>query len=70
MAERSARLRRRVDYRRRMSPLDPEEIPQAKFRRRLLGYDPRQVDAFLDRVAEDYAAALLRLAALEEREDG
>jgi DivIVA domain-containing protein len=52
-----------------VSPLAPDEIPQATFRRRLWGYDPQEVDSFLDRIAEDYAAALLRIAALERREE-
>jgi DivIVA domain-containing protein len=42
-------------------PLLPDEVTSAGFRRRLRGYDRRQVNALLERVRTDYAAALERI---------
>jgi DivIVA domain-containing protein len=39
----------------RLTPLD---IQQVEFRRSFKGYDEREVDEFLDRLTEDFAAAL------------
>jgi DivIVA domain-containing protein len=43
-------------------PLPPDEVTSAGFRRRLRGYDRRQVNALLERVRADYAAALEQIA--------
>ena len=53
--------------------ITPHDIRQQQFSSKMLkGYDPQEVDAFLDDVAEDYEAALLKeqIAAQEERARG
>jgi cell division initiation protein len=58
--------------------ISPQDIRQQQFTRKMFrGYDPQEVDAFLEGVAEDYEAvvkesAVLReqLASLEERARG
>jgi DivIVA domain-containing protein len=44
----------------------PEEIAAKTFPRRWRGYDARQADAFLQRVAADYGAAIHRISAVAE----
>lgn len=51
----------------RLTPLD---IQQIEFRRSFKGYDEREVDEFLDRLTEDFAAALDEVQRLRERAEG
>jgi cell division initiation protein len=51
----------------RLTPLD---IQQIEFRRSFKGYDEREVDEFLDRLTEDFAAALDEAQRLRERAEG
>jgi DivIVA domain-containing protein len=48
----------------------PDEIAGKTFERRRRGYDTAQVDAFLQRVTADYAAAIHRVGALAEDQSG
>jgi cell division initiation protein len=48
--------------------ITPHDIRQQQFTSRMFkGYDPQEVDAFLDDVAEDYEAALKEVALLKEQ---
>jgi len=48
--------------------ITPHDIRQQQFSSKMLkGYDPQEVDAFLDDVAEDYEALLKELALLKEQ---
>ena len=48
--------------------ITPHDIRQQQFSSRMLkGYDPHEVDAFLDDVAEDYEAVLKETALLREQ---
>ena len=51
----------------RLTPLD---IQQIEFRRSFKGYDEREVDEFLDRLTEDFAAALDEAQRLRDRAEG
>jgi DivIVA domain-containing protein len=51
----------------RLTPLD---IQQVEFRRSFKGYDEREVDEFLDRLTEDFAAALDEAQRLRDRAEG
>jgi cell division initiation protein len=51
----------------RLTPLD---IQQVEFRRSFKGYDEREVDEFLDRLTEDFAAALDETQRLRDRAEG
>jgi DivIVA domain-containing protein len=51
----------------RLTPLD---IQQVEFRRSFKGYDEREVDEFLDRLTEDFAAALDEGQRLRDRAEG
>jgi cell division initiation protein len=44
----------------------PDEIASKTFPRQRRGYDPGQVDGFLQRIAADYAAAIHRISAVAE----
>ncbi|MFP4311913.1 MAG: DivIVA domain-containing protein, partial [Nitriliruptoraceae bacterium] len=48
-------------------PLTPEQIVAEEFRLRARGYDRDEVDAFLDRLADQVEADTARLGALEQR---
>ncbi|MEX0754017.1 MAG: DivIVA domain-containing protein [Actinomycetota bacterium] len=50
----------------RLTPLD---IQQVEFRRKTRGYDEREVDEFLDRLTEDFAAAVEENQRLRQRTD-
>ncbi len=47
--------------------ITPMDIQQAQFKRRLLGYDREEVDAFLDRVTEQYETLIKEHATVKER---
>ena len=48
--------------------ITPHDIRQQQFSSKMLkGYDPQEVDAFLDDVAEDYEAILKEMAMLREQ---
>jgi len=48
--------------------ITPHDIRQQQFSSKMLkGYDPQEVDAFLDDVAEDYEAVLKETALLKEQ---
>jgi cell division initiation protein len=48
--------------------ITPHDIRQQQFSSKMLkGYDPQEVDAFLDDVAEDYEAVLKEIALLKEQ---
>ena len=48
--------------------ITPHDIRQQQFSSKMLkGYDPQEVDAFLDDVAEDYEAVLKEVALLKEQ---
>jgi cell division initiation protein len=48
--------------------ITPHDIRQQQFSSKILkGYDPQEVDAFLDDVAEDYEAVLKEVALLKEQ---
>jgi cell division initiation protein len=48
--------------------ITPHDIRQQQFTSKMLkGYDPQEVDAFLDDVAEDYEAVLKEAALLKEQ---
>ena len=48
--------------------ITPHDIRQQQFSSKMLkGYDPQEVDAFLDDVAEDYEAVLKEVALLREQ---
>jgi cell division initiation protein len=48
--------------------ITPHDIRQQQFSSKMLkGYDPQEVDAFLDDVAEDYEALLKEVALLKEQ---
>jgi cell division initiation protein len=48
--------------------ITPHDIRQQQFSSKMLkGYDPQEVDAFLDDVAEDYEAILKEVALLKEQ---
>ena len=48
--------------------ITPHDIRQQQFTSKMLkGYDPQEVDAFLDDVAEDYEAVLKETALLKEQ---
>ena len=47
--------------------ITPHDIRQQQFTSKMLkGYDPQEVDAFLDDVAEDYESVLKETALLKE----
>lgn len=47
----------------------PEEITAQSFRKRRRGYDPIEVDVFLQRVAAEYTTVVHRIAALNQDRD-
>ena len=48
--------------------ITPHDIRKQQFTSKMLkGYDPQEVDAFLDDVAEDYEAVLKETALLKEQ---
>ena len=48
--------------------ITPHDIRQQQFSSKMIkGYDPQEVDAFLDDVAEDYEAVLKEVALLKEQ---
>ena len=47
--------------------ITPTDIRQQQFSRRMRGYDPGEVEAFLEDVAEDYEAAVKENALLKEQ---
>jgi cell division initiation protein len=48
--------------------ITPHDIRQQQFTSKILkGYDPQEVDAFLDDVAEDYESVLKEIALLKEQ---
>ena len=50
-----------------MTELTPEQIDNVEFREKWRGYDPRQVDAFIEQVAATIASLRARLVDAEER---
>lgn len=47
--------------------LSPEQIENVEFREKWRGYDPREVDAFIEQVAATIASLRARLAEAEQR---
>ncbi len=48
-------------------PLTPQDINKREFKRIMRGYNPEEVDDFLDQVTKDYEMALRETSALREQ---